>query len=464
MNKGNVGIIGLAVMGANLARNIAGHGFKTMVFNRTAEKTKKFLHDFGNKNLSGEVTLKKFVAALEKPRKIILMVKAGEAIDELIAQLKPLLSRGDIIIDGGNSHYRDTERRQSDLSKGGIHLIGMGISGGEEGALHGPSLMPGGEQKAYRQLSKILESIAAKDFSGGKCVTYIGPGASGHFVKMVHNGIEYGLMQIIAESYDLLKKMERLSNKKLAGIFARWNKENKSFLFEITAKILSRKDPITDKNLIDLIKDSAQQKGTGKWTSEAAFEFGVSAPSIHAAVDARIISGAIKNRQAGKTFQKSINKIRAPKNFTEMIKDAVELSTICCYFQGFDLLQTASKKNKWNLNLGEIARIWRGGCIIRSKLLEDLQKAFSKNTKKAKIAKQKLIKNFRGKAQQNWRSVIAMGIQNGIPLSTIGASLSYYDAISAKHLPQNLIQAQRDFFGAHGYERIDRPGSFHTDW
>lgn len=458
MNKGTIGVIGLAVMGANLARNIAGHGFKTVVFNRTSEKTKQFLHDFGNKNLSGEVTLKKFVAALERPRKIILMVKAGEAIDELIEQLKPLLTRGDIIIDGGNSHYRDTERRQNDLSKRGIHLIGMGISGGEEGALHGPSLMPGGEQKAYRQLSKILESIAAKDGSGGKCVTYIGPGASGHFVKMVHNGIEYAVMQVIAESYDLLKKMRKLSNKKLAGIFAKWNKEKQSFLLEITAKIFNHK------NLIDLIKDSAQQKGTGKWTSESAFELGVSAPGIHAAVDARIISGAIKNRQAGKTFPKFINKIKAQKNFTEMIKDAVELSTICCYFQGFDLLQTAKEKNNWNLDLSEIARIWRGGCIIRSKLLEDLQKAFSRNEKKAKIAKQKLIKNFQGKAQQNWRSVITLGIQNGIPLSTIGASLSYYDAISAKRLPQNLIQAQRDFFGAHGYERIDRPGSFHTDW
>lgn len=458
MKQAKIGIIGLAVMGANLARNIAGHGFGTVVFNRTSEKTKKFLQDFGNKNLSGEMTLKKFVATLEKPRKIILMVKAGEAIDELIAQLKPLLSRSDIIIDGGNSHYMDTERRQNDLSKRGIHLIGMGISGGEEGALNGPSLMPGGEQKAYRQVSKILETIAAKDGSDGKCVTYLGPGASGHFVKMVHNGIEYAVMQVIAESYDLLKKSGRLPNKKLAEIFDRWNKENQSFLLEITTKIFNHK------NLIDLIKDSAEQKGTGKWASEAAFDLGVSTPGIHAAVDARIISGAIKNRQAGKNFPKSINKIKIPKNLIELVRDAIELSTICCYFQGFDLLQTAKEKNNWNLDLSEIARIWQGGCIIRSKLLEKFQGAFSKNAKKAKIAKQKLIQNFQGKPQQNWRSIIALGIQNGIPLSAMAASLSYYDAINAKKLPQNLIQAQRDFFGAHGYERMDKKGNFHTSW
>lgn len=443
-----IGLIGLGTMGVNLARNIANKGFSITVFNRTFK---------GLKDLDEAKTLKKFVKKLEKPRKIILMIKAGDPVDEIITQLTPLLEKNDIIIDSGNSNYNDTNRRQKKLAEKGLHLIGMGISGGEKGALEGPSLMPGGNKDAYKKIKNILEKIAADDGEGGKCVIYIGENFSGHFVKMVHNGIEYGIMQVIAESYDILKNLGGYSNKKISKTFAEWDKEENSFLLKITEKILSCKD-----NLIDLIKDTAEQKGTGKWTVYAAFDLGVAIPTISAAVNARILSGD-KNLR-GTKLPKKLEKTKIPKNLTKIVKDALKLSIICAYVQGFELLKKANMEFRWELDISEIARIWRGGCIIRANSLRIFQKTYGSNKIIAKKTKEKLLKYFKSKAQNNWRKTIILSTSNGIPLPSMSASLLYYDTITADKLPQNLIQAQRDFFGAHTYERIDKKGTFHTNW
>lgn len=463
MDKAQIGLIGLGTMGENLARNIANKGFEVAVFNRSNEKTAKFIKNFGGegKKLRSGKNLQEFVGELSIPRKIILMVKAGEAVDEIIGQLLPLLQTGDIIIDGGNSHYHDTDRRQKELQTKNIHFIGMGISGGEQGALHGPSMMPGGDKEAYKQLEPIFQLAAADDDLGGKCFTYIGPGSSGHFVKMVHNGIEYGLMQVIAESYHLLKSVANLSNDQIAETYNNWNSNGllKSFLIEISAKIFTRKEDNLD--LIDLILDSAGQKGTGKWTTEAALNYGVAIPTINAAVDARIIS-------AGKTFriQESkkwqLAKIDDEKftTFTEDVRTALELSMFNTYAQGFQLLSVASQAENWNLNISEICRVWRGGCIIRSAMLPLYQKAFSGKTEAAKT----IHNRFSDEAQKQWRKIVALGAKQAIPLPAMSASLSYFDAYRTENLPQNLIQAQRDFFGAHGYERKDKPGTFHGEW
>ncbi|MBI2634769.1 NADP-dependent phosphogluconate dehydrogenase [Candidatus Peregrinibacteria bacterium] len=454
-----VGLIGLATMGKNLARNIAGKGFSIIVYNRTAKRTEEFIKEFGEKKLSSAKNLKEFVKNLEQPRKIILLVKAGEAVDETIEKLMPLLSKGDIISDLGNSRYSDTFNRFWKLKKKGLHFIGCGISGGEEGALHGPSLMPGGDKNAYRKMRNIFRKIAADDGDGGKCVSYIGPVASGHFIKMVHNGIEYALMQAIAESYDILKKIGKSNNKDLSLTFANWNKSEtlNSFLIGITANIFARKD-----NLIDFIKDIAGQKGTGRWTSMAALEYGIPIPTIHAAVDARALSGdSIRKRK--KNLPKNFNKISIPKDIDKVIKNSLECSFVCILNQGLTLIRRAGKINSWNLDMSEIIRIWRGGCIIRAKQLEKWQRAYGKKPQAQKATKE-IIKIFEGKSQQNWRSTIALASQYGIPVPTMGASLSYYDTIIAPRLPQNLIQAQRDLFGAHSYERTDKKGVFHTEW
>lgn len=461
----DIGLIGLAVMGANLARNIADKNFTVTVFNRTTEKTREFIKNFGRtgsgKNLSGVFSIKDFVNSLKKPRKIILLVQAGPAVDMVIEELKPLLSRGDIILDLGNSHYLDTKRRHEELKSKGINFIGAGISGGEKGALHGPSIMPGGDKSAYLKIEKILLAIAAKDYKNGKCVSYLGPDCCGHFVKMVHNGIEYGLMQLIAETYDFLKNMGKFGNEELSKIFENWNSTQnlKSFLIEITAQILKKKSG--NKYLLDLIKDEAAQKGTGKWTVESAFNYGIAIPTITAAVSARIFSGDKELRNGGKKFPVKLTKelrkklnLNKKSQLIEVAKNALELATIVTYIQGFALLKKASEENKWNLNLSEIARIWSGGCIIRSKLLQTT----------SSHGKEKILKNFRSKKQKNWRNFLSLGISYGIPLPSMSASLSYYDSIHQKNLPQNLIQAQRDFFGAHGYCRTDKKGHFHTEW
>lgn len=465
--KFQIGLIGLATMGANLARNLADKKISTLVYNRTTEKTEEFVKHFGSQYLNGEKSLKSFIANLERPRKVIILVKAGEAVDAVIKELTPLLEKEDTLIDCGNSHYKDTMRRQSHLFPKNINLIGCGISGGEQGALHGPSLMPGGDKKAYGQIQKILEKISAKDSKNGKCVSYIGPAGAGHFVKMVHNGIEYGIMQLLAESYDILKNIGKLSNDELAKTFTAFNKTERlnSFLVEITAEIFRKKED--KKHVVDFIKDVAGQKGTGKWTTEEAHNFGVPLTSINSAVDARILSGDIQSRIAGPQLIKfSKNKIKLPskKELIEMIKNALEICTTITYLQGFNLIRAASTEYKWNLDTSDIARIWQGGCIIRSKLLQTLQPAFSKNEKVAAPAKLKIVKPLSGKPQQNFRKLIAVAVNEGIPVLTFSSSLAHFDTFLRPRLPQNLIQAQRDFFGAHGYERTDKPGWFHTEW
>lgn len=473
MGKADIGLIGLAVMGQNLARNIA-RNFQVVVYNRTTEKMEQFIEEFGGDNLAGEATLEEFVKKLERPRKIMMMVKSGAPVDAVINQLMPLLEPDDIIIDGGNSNYHETNKRQKQLSHRGIHFIGMGVSGGEEGALNGPSMMPGGEKEAFETLLPILEKAAADDGIGGKCVDYIGPGSSGHFVKMVHNGIEYGIMQLIAESYDILKNIGGYTNQELAETFAEWNetKNLKSFLVEITAKIFSKKDQETGKDLIDLIKDAAKQKGTGKWTTFASMDFGSATPTVNTAVDSRIISGATVARNTGKNFPKALDSsIPTPDKdeLKEIVKNALTLSTIVIYYQGFDLIHTASHEHQWELDLSNIARIWRGGCIIRSDFLDKLQKMFymgsnSGKRSESQMTKMEVLNIFNGKPQVDWRKTAILGAANAVPTPATSSALAYYDALRAKRLPQNLTQAQRDFFGAHTYERIDKEGNFHTEW
>lgn len=455
--KSKIAVIGLGTMGANLARNIAGKNIAVSVYNRTSEKTDEFIEEFGSENLTACKTLKELVDSLETPRKIILMISAGNAVDAVIADLQTLLEPKDIIIDGGNSHYKDTEKRQEKLAASELSFIGMGISGGEEGALHGPSMMPGGNEEAYKKVEPILALAAADDGQNGKCIAYIGPGGSGHFVKMVHNGIEYAIMQAIGEIYDIFRKLGKLSNDEISNIFNQWNKTEflNSFLIEITTEILKHKED--NKDLIDLIKDKGKQKGTGKWTAEASFDYGISTPSITAAVDARMMSSHPARGQLKLPEALNNDSIPDKDDLIKLAKDALTLTTILSYFQGFDLIATASKELNYNISLPETARVWSNGCIIRSSLLPHFQKLYSnqENT---------ILKQFEGESQLNWRKFISLGINNGIPLPTTQSALFYYDSLRTDKLPQNLIQAQRDFFGAHTYERIDKEGSFHTDW
>jgi 6-phosphogluconate dehydrogenase len=463
-----LGVIGLGTMGANLARNAARNEATVALYNRTSEKTDAFMKEYGEEgHFIACPTYEELMSSLEGRRAILIMVKAGDAVDAVIEDLVPLLSEGDILIDGGNSLYTDTNRRVEELKKKKIHFIGMGVSGGEEGALHGPSMMPGGDEEAYRYIEPLLLQMAADDGEGGKCVTYIGAGGAGHFVKMVHNGIEYAVMQLMAECYDLLKNLGDFSNDDLHEIFTAWNDtdELNSFLSEITAQIFVQKEK--DTHLIDLIQDKAGQKGTGKWTSQAALDLGVAVPTITAAVDARILSGSIPERKEGQKFDVKVDETepvpRAMK-FRSSIRSSMELSSICSYGQGFALIQKASDEFSWELNLSEIARIWRGGCIIRSSLLKRLQNAYGSDSGLAKTADRYLRERFEGDRQVEWRQVVELGISWNIPVPALCASLSYFDTLTRKRLPQSLIQAQRDFFGAHGYERTDKDGNFHTEW
>ncbi len=469
----SIGLIGLGTMGANLARNAARNGARVSVYNRTPEKTDTFMAAHGSEGeFIATKTIDEFVHSMQSPRAIVLMVKAGEAVDEMIEQLMPHLSSGDILIDAGNSHYRDTKRRCNELSnisaaipgRSAIRFVGMGVSGGEAGALHGPSMMPGGDREAYTHLEPLLMKMSADDGAGGKCVTYIGEVGAGHFVKTVHNGIEYGVMQLIAEAYDLLKRLGGLTNAELAQIFSDWSKtpELKGFLMEITAQIFTLKDPESGSDLIDMIKDAAAQKGTGKWTTESAFEYGVSVPTITAGVDARIMSSAKEFRvNQSKATPLQVDDI--PVDRTELIEDvraALELSMLNAYAQGLQLITEASKAEGWNLNVSEICRIWRGGCIIRSAMTEWYQKAFA-GDRDAGLALRARFENVR---QINWRRTVALGALRGIPLPAMSSALWYYDSYRTEKLPQNLIQAQRDFFGAHGFERIDKEGECHGKW
>ena len=462
------GVIGLAVMGENLALNVERNGFPISVYNRTAEKTDAFMANrAGGKNVVATYSLKDFVASLERPRKILIMVQAGKPVDAVIEQLKPFIEEGDIIIDGGNSLYDDTARRTRELEPLGYRFIGMGVSGGEEGALNGPSLMPGGTKSSYEYLEPILVKIAAQ-VDDGPCVTYIGPGGAGHYVKMVHNGIEYGDMQLIAEAYDLLKNAVGLDHNQLHEVFAEWNTtdELNSFLIEITADIFKYIDPDTNQPLVDLILDAAGQKGTGRWTVQSALEIGISIPTMTAAVNARIMSSFKKDRvEASKILTGPTGKFQGDaQTFINQIRDALYCSKICSYAQGMDLLSAASKAFSYNLDLGEISRIWKGGCIIRAGFLNKIKSAYGENPQLPNLLLAPEFKQTILDRQEAWREVLAQAAKLGIPVPAFSASLDYFDSYRRDRLPQNLTQAQRDYFGAHTYERVDKPGFFHTEW
>lgn len=461
MSQLQLGVIGLGTMGQNLARNAARTGAKVAVYNRTTEIMEAFLEKHGKEgDFVGCKTLEELVAALQHPFPILLMVKAGKAVDSVIEDLLPHLKKEAIIVDGGNSHYRDTDRRCEYLEKLGIHFIGMGVSGGEEGALHGPSMMPGGEKETWKTLEPLFQDMAADDELGGKCVSYIGPGGAGHFVKMVHNGIEYAIMQLIAESYDILKNIGGLSNAELHETFKIWNEKGSdlhSFLMEITAEIFARDD-----DLIDVIKDAAGQKGTGKWTTIAALEYGVAIPTINAAVDARILSGSADMRNRMNAVPVVLDDDSDPaEQLEEAVRAALKLSVIAAYIQGFTLIEFASKEEGWKLDRADCARIWRGGCIIRSELLGPLQDYYGADEKKKQVAHDWFQDRFSGENQKNWRKTVALASQHGIGVPAMAAALSYWDSMRRDRLPQNLTQAQRDFFGHHGFERTDKEGEFH---
>ncbi|WP_026736692.1 NADP-dependent phosphogluconate dehydrogenase [Fischerella sp. PCC 9605] len=468
MTLQSFGVIGLAVMGENIALNVERNGFPIAVYNRSREKTDKFMAERAQgRNVKPAFTLEEFVASLERPRRILIMVQAGKPVDAVIGQLKPLLDEGDIIIDGGNSWFEDTDRRTQELEPAGFRYIGMGVSGGEEGALNGPSLMPGGTESSYQYLSPIFNKIAAQ-VDDGPCVTYVGPGGSGHYVKMVHNGIEYGDMQLIAEAYDLLKNAAGLDHKQLHEVFAEWNTtdELNSFLIEITANIFPYIDPDTNLPLVELIVDSAGQKGTGRWTVQTALELGVSIPTITAAVNARIISSYKQERvAASKVLTGPSGKYDGQiKGFVNMVRDALYCSKICSYAQGMALLSKASQTYNWNLKLSELARIWKGGCIIRAGFLNKIKNAFNEDPELPNLLLAPEFKQTILDRQAAWREVLATAAKLGIPAPAFSASLDYFDSYRRDRLPQNLTQAQRDYFGAHTYERIDKPGVFHTEW
>ncbi|MBW4535484.1 MAG: decarboxylating NADP(+)-dependent phosphogluconate dehydrogenase [Pleurocapsa minor HA4230-MV1] len=470
MAKRTFGVIGLAVMGENLALNVESRGFPIAVFNRSADKTKKFMEIRApGKDIKAAYSLEEFVQTLERPRNILVMVKAGQPVDAVIEQLKPLLEEGDTIIDGGNSLYGDTERRTKDLESSGLGFVGMGVSGGEEGALKGPSLMPGGTESGYRDLEPILTKIAAQ-VDDGPCVTYIGPGGAGHYVKMVHNGIEYGDMQLIAEAYDLMKNTLDLSGEELEEVFSQWNHtdELNSFLIEITADIFSNRDPETDQPLVDSILDSAGQKGTGRWTVVSSLELGVPIPTIYAAVNARVMSAYKDERvAASKVITAPTGKYQGDKQqFIDQVRDALYCSKMCSYAQGMALLSTASKELNFNLNLAEIARIWKGGCIIQARFLDKIKQAFNENPALQNLLLAPEFKQSIVDRQSAWREVLITANQLGIAVPAFSSSLDYFDSYRRANLPQNLTQAQRDYFGAHTYERVDRPrGEFtHTEW
>ena len=470
MTTRTFGVIGLAVMGENLALNVESRGFPIAVYNRTAAKTEEFMATRAQgKDVKAAYSLEEFVKILERPRKILVMVKAGKPVDAVIEQLKPLLEPGDMIIDGGNSLYNDTERRTQYLEATGLGFVGMGVSGGEEGALNGPSLMPGGTESAYRELEPILTKIAAQ-VDDGPCVTYIGPGGAGHYVKMVHNGIEYGDMQLIAEAYDLLKKVAGLNNQQLHEIFAQWNTtdELNSFLIEITADIFKYQEPETGKYLVDLIVDAAGQKGTGRWTVVSSLELGVPIPTIYAAVNARVMS-AFKEERAAAAQQ-----LTGPTGtydgdaeaFVAKVRDALYCSKMCSYAQGMALLSKASQEFNYNLNLAEDARIWKGGCIIRAAFLDKIKNAFNENPSLPNLLLAPEFKQSILDRQDAWREVLVTANRLGYAVPAFSASLDYFDSYRRERLPQNLTQAQRDYFGAHTYERIDKPRGefFHTEW
>ena len=467
MSRSDLGMIGMAVMGQNLVLNIERRGFRVAVYNRTAERTRAFMAGSASgKQIQPAYQISEFLDGLKRPRQVMIMVKAGAPVDALIEQLRPGLEPGDLIIDGGNSYFKDTERRAEQLEKSGIDFLGVGISGGEEGALWGPSIMPGGQRQAYTRVEPIFTAIAAK-VEGEPCVTYIGPRGAGHYVKMVHNGIEYGVMQLIAETYDLLRRGLGMPVDEIQGVFKRWNEgELGSFLIEITAEVLSHKDEESGQPLVEVILDTASQKGTGKWTSQEALDLGVPVPTINAAVDARNLSADKTERlAAAKAFPGLPKQYAGDRGaFLGAVGEALYASVIVAYAQGFELLRAASSKYNYDLNLGEIARIWRGGCIIRARLLDQVRIAFLENPDLLSLVLAPVFRMAILQRQEAWRSVVQTAIELGIPVPAMSAALAAFDGYRSARLPANLIQAQRDYFGAHTYQRIDREGTFHTVW
>jgi len=467
MSKSDFGLIGLAVMGQNLVLNVESRGFQVSVYNRTTATTDEFIAAHPGKKLVGAKTLEEFVQSLATPRKIQIMVKAGGPVDAVIEQLIPLLDQGDIIIDGGNSLYTDTERRDAYLSAKGLRFIGAGVSGGEEGARKGPSIMPGGPLSTWDVMKPIFESISAK-VDGEPCVTHIGPGGAGHYVKMIHNGIEYGDMQLICEAYNIFKAAG-FTAAELGQVFTDWNNGDlESYLIQITAEIFKQNDPETGKALVDVILDTAGQKGTGKWTIMNAVENAVVISTINAAVEARILSSMKEKRVAASAeLQGPVANITGDKAaLVKKVHDALFASKIISYAQGLDLIKTMGAEKQWNLDLGKIAAIWRGGCIIRARFLNDITDAYRSNPELSNLMLAPFFKNLLNEFQQNWREIVALATINGIPVPAFSASLGYYDSYRSAVLPANLLQAQRDFFGAHTYERTDKPRGefFHTNW
>jgi 6-phosphogluconate dehydrogenase len=463
-----IGVTGLAVMGRNLARNFARHGHRVAIHNRTYAKTTSLLDEAGSEGtFVASESLADFVASLERPRRVLIMVKAGPGTDAVIDELIPLLEEGDIVIDAGNAHFPDTIRREAKLSELGLHFVGTGVSGGEEGALNGPSIMPGGSRESYTSLGPLLESISAK-VDGVPCCTYVGPDGAGHFVKMVHNGIEYADMQLIAEAYDLIKQGTGASAAEIAEIFKTWNEGDlESFLIEITADVLGQVDAETGQAFVDIVLDQAEQKGTGRWTVQNALDLGVPITGIAEATFARALSGSVPQRAAARgTLPAETVEWNVPDRdaFIEDVRRALYASKVVAYSQGFDQIAAASAEYDWNIDRGAMARIWRGGCIIRARFLNRITEAYERDADLPLLLADDYFVEVVGSCLAAWRRVVAGAAQNGIPTPAFSSSLAYYDGIRAERLPAALIQAQRDFFGAHTYHRVDKDGTFHIEW
>ncbi|NBW40095.1 NADP-dependent phosphogluconate dehydrogenase [bacterium] len=466
----HVAVFGLAVMGENLARNIESRGFPVTIYNRTAKVTEEFLNRFPDQRFIGAFSIEELIEKTASPRSIILMIKAGPAVDHVLDELIPHLEKGDIIIDGGNALYTDTERRVQTCAENGIEFLGVGISGGEEGALRGPSIMPGGSQKTWEHCSELFAKIAAQ-VDGEPCTDYVGPGGAGHFVKMVHNGIEYADMQLIAEAYFFMKEVLRLDNESIASFFSKWNRGRlNSYLMEITVDILRKKSEDSSQSLVDLILDKAGQKGTGRWTVQASLELGVPIPTISAAVDARGMSALKELRVEGASrFDKlQSNQDLANQDLESLEVDCIEQALfsgkVIAYAQGMALIQESSRVYNWNLKLDRIAKLWRGGCIIRAALLSEISEAFRESPKLSNLIFAGTLQKQLEDSLAGLRKVVATSALAGVPVLGLSSALSYLESFTTAFLPQNLIQAQRDYFGAHTYERVDREGVFHTEW
>ena len=465
--RAQIGVTGLAVMGRNLARNLARHGYTVAIHNRSYARTESLVADHGaDGDFVPAETLADFVAALARPRKVIVMVKAGGPTDAVIDELVPLLDEGDIVVDAGNAHFPDTRRREAALAAKGLHFVGTGVSGGEEGALNGPSIMPGGSRASYEVLGPILENISAK-VDGVPCCTYVGPDGAGHFVKMVHNGIEYADMQLIAEAYDLLRTGLGASAAEIGEIFAEWNRGDlESFLMEVSAEVLAHTDAATGKAFVDVIADRAEQKGTGRWTVQSALDLGVPVTGIAEATFARALSGATAQRAAATGLPALAEEWGTLDRdaFIEDVRLALYASKVVAYSQGFDQIAAASAEYDWAIDRGAMARIWRGGCIIRARFLNFITEAYGRNPGLELLIADPYFTEQVGGGVAAWRRVVSLAARHGVPTPAFSSSLAYYDGVRATRLPANLIQAQRDFFGAHTYQRVDEPGTFHTEW